>query len=390
MTTIFHAGIVYAPEEVIHDGIVAVSDAGKISYVGRSSEAPKVDGQRIDVGGRILAAGLIDIHVHGGKGITFDVEGDIPGYLRDYARWVTSTGVTGFLCSIAGPTAAALESGIKGYVEALEAGVAGGAEPLGLHLEGPFISLEKKGAFNPAWVRPPSIAEANGYLDAGGRWIRQMTLAPDHEGAKEIAARYRKQGVVVALGHTNLDYEGASEALRGDWTHVTHTFNAQRGFDHRAPGTFGAVLTSDGTTAELIADAIHVHPAAMKVLLRCLGVDRVVLITDAMAGAGMADGEYDLVGQHITLRQGKATLSDGTLAGSAATLNQCVRNVHQKVGLPLHQAVQMASLNPARAMGFADRMGSLTVGKDANLMIIDEDVNVHLTMVKGSVVYNRL
>jgi N-acetylglucosamine-6-phosphate deacetylase len=372
------------------DGVVVVSEAGKITYVGKASGAPKVDGQRIELGDGILAPGLIDIHVHGGNGITFDVEGDIHAYLRDYAKWVTGTGVTGFLCSIAAPSASALTSGIRAYVEALERGVPGGAEALGLHLEGPFLSLEKKGAFNPAWLRMPSIDEANGYLKAGGRWIRQMTLAPDYAGADEIARRYREQGVVVALGHTDVDYDRASQALRGDWTHVTHTFNAQRAFDHRAPGTFGAVMASERVTAELIADAIHVHPGAMKILLRCLGTERVVLITDAMAGAGMADGEYDLVGQHITLRQGKATLADGTLAGSATTLTQCARNMHQKAGLPLHQAVQLASLNPARAMGFADRIGSLAVGKDANLIVIDADVNVYLTMVKGAVLYSRL
>jgi N-acetylglucosamine-6-phosphate deacetylase len=390
MSTVFQRATVYTPLEVLEGAAVVVSDEGRITYVGPMERAPSTEGRQIDLGGRILAPGFMDIHVHGGNGITFDVEGDIPGFLEAYSEWIATAGVTGHLCSIAAPNAEALEQGIRHYVHALEAGPRGGAETLGLHLEGPFLSREKKGAFNPAWLRSLSMEEAEAYLQAGEGWIRQMTLAPELPEAADVARRFRQAGVVVALGHTNTDYEAASTALRGDWTHVTHTFNAQRGFEHRAPGVFGAVLTSDKVTAELIADTIHVHPGAMKVVVRCLGVDRIVLITDAMAGAGLQDGEYDLVGHRVTVRSGRATLSDGTLAGSTAKLNQCVRNMHQQVGLPLAQAVQMATLNPAQAMGFADRLGSIAVGKDASLTVIDENVAVYLTMVKGTVVYEDL
>ncbi len=390
MAMIFQQATVYTPLEVLERAAVVVSDEGRITYVGPMEHAPTAQGTRIDLGGRILVPGFMDIHVHGGNGITFEVEGDIPGLLDAYSKWIATAGVTGYLCSIAAPKAEALEQGIRYYVHALKAGPHAGAEALGLHLEGPFLSREKKGAFNPAWLRAPSLEEAEAYLRAGEGWIRQMTLAPELPGAADVARLFRQAGVVVALGHTNADYEAAGAALRGDWTHVTHSFNAQRGFEHRAPGVFGAVLTSDGVTAELIADAIHVHPGAMKVLVRCLGVDRVVLVTDAMAGAGLQDGEYDLVGHRVTVKGGRATLSDGTLAGSTARLNECVRNMHQQVGLPLPQAVQMATLNPARAMGFADRLGSITVGKDASLTVIDENVDVYLTVVKGTLVYEGL
>jgi N-acetylglucosamine-6-phosphate deacetylase len=205
-----------------------------------------------------------------------------------------------------------------------------------------------------------------------------------------VAARFRAAGVVVSLGHSDSDYDAASAALRGNFTHVTHTFNAQRGFSQREPGVFGAVLASDDVTAELIADTVHVHPGAMKVLVRCLGTDRVVLITDAIPAAGLADGNYDLVGNEVVVKDGRATLLDGTIAGSTAGLNECVRHMNQEVGVALPKAVQMASLNPARAMGFADRLGSIAVGKDASLVVIDEDVNVYLAMVKGKVVYCRL
>lgn len=379
---------IFTPTEVIERGAVVVSDEGQITYVGPTARAPRVDGRRIDVQGRIVVPGLIDVHVHGGKGITFGASGEIAGDLRAYSAWVAGTGVTGFLCSIAAPDARALTHLAGAFADVLDGGVPG-AEALGLHLEGPFLNREKKGVFDPAWFRRPTAGETEALLKAGRGWIRQVTMAPELPGAQEMAARLREAGVVVSVGHTDADYETASAALRGAFTHVTHTFNAQRGFHHRAPGALGAVMASDRVTAELIADTIHVHPGAMKVLVRCLGTDRVVLVTDAMAGAGLADGTYELLGHAVTVQDGRATLADGTIASSTATLSQCVRNMHQQVGVSLHEAVKMASLNPARAMGLADRLGSIAVGKDASLAVIDEDVNVYLTLVRGRVVYDN-
>lgn len=389
MTTVLHGATVFTPTEVIEQGTVIVSDEGKVAYVGPTIAAPKANGVRIDLGGRFLVPGFIDIHVHGGKGVMFETEGDIATLVASYSRWVPSTGVTSFLCSIAAPTAEALVRGIEAYAQALKGGPHPGAEPVGLHLEGPFINKEKKGAFNPAWLRSVSLEELEACLRAGEGLIRQVTLAPELPGAKDAAERIRRAGAIVAMGHTNTDFDGASSALKGPWTHVTHTFNAQRGFDHRAPGVVGSVLASDDVTAELIADTFHVHPGSMKVLVRCLGVDRVILVTDAIAGAGEPEGEYTLAGQHVIVRGRRATLADGTLAGSVATLNQCVLNMHRHVGVPLPQAVQMATLNPARAIGLAGRLGSIAVGKDASLIAIDEEVGVYWAMVKGEVVYDR-
>nr|MBC7243812.1 N-acetylglucosamine-6-phosphate deacetylase [Chloroflexota bacterium] len=387
MAMVLYYATVFTPTEVIERGAVVISDDGRIAYVGPMEGAPRADGLRMDMRGRIVVPGFIDVHVHGGKGIDFETPGQLAEDLRAYSEWVACTGVTGFLCSISAPSAEELVQMVRAYADVLDAGMSG-AEALGLHLEGPYLSKEKKGAFNPAWLRQPAMEEAETVLQAGRGWIRQMTLAPELPGAQEIAARFRAAGVVVSLGHTNADYELASAALRGNFTHVTHTFNAQRGFQHREPGVFGAILTSDEVTAELIADTVHVHPGAMKMLIRCLGTDRVVLITDAMPGAGLPDGTYELVGHVVTVKDGIATLADGTLAGSTATLNQCVRNVRQKVGVPLPEAVKMASLNPARAMGFSDRLGSIAVGKDASLSVIDEQVNVYMTLVKGRIVYS--
>jgi len=386
---LYHASVL-TPDKFIENGAVVISGEGQIAYVGDIENAPAVAGPQTDLQGYTVVPGFIDMHVHGGNGIRFGLSGEIATDLMAYAEWVVSRGVTGFVCSIGGAqTGAVLIQRVNDFADALKAG-GQGAETLGLHLEGPFLNREKRGAINPDCLRQPSRAEVEALLKAGRGWIRQVTIAPELPGAQEVAALFQRAGIVVALGHSNADYETARAALQGNFTHVTHTFNAQRGFHHRQPGVLGAVMSSDSATAELIADTIHVHPGAMKVLLCCLGSDRVVLITDAMAGAGLPDGTYDLMGRAVTVADGRATLADGTIAGSTATMDQCVRNVHRHVSVPLAEAVKMASYNPAWVMGLTSRIGSLAVGKDANLAVIDEDVNVHLTMVKGRVVFSKL
>jgi N-acetylglucosamine-6-phosphate deacetylase len=228
------------------------------------------------------------------------------------------------------------------------------------------------------------------YIKAGEGWIRQMTLAPELPLADEVAKLSVDSGILVAMGHTNTDYETAEKALEGNFQHVTHTFNAQSGFNHRKPGVLGAVLDSEVITAELIADTVHVHPAAMRILLRSVGSDRVVAITDAITGAGFKDGVYQLAGYEVTVKDGRATLANGTLAGSIATLNGCVANLINDVGLSLIEAINMASINPARAIGVDDRLGSIEKGKDASLIVIDELIDVSFAMVKGKIVYNNM
>lgn len=390
MSALLYNATILTPTEVVERGAVVVSEEGRIAYVGRMENAPRTVDQKLNLSRHILTPGLIDVHVHGGHGVDFSKETNLGERLSEYSRWVVSTGVTGFLCSIAARDHQELCQLIEAHVAAYER-KNGGAEPLGLHLEGPYLNRQNKsGAFNPEWLRDPSMEEAEEYLKIGKGWIRVLTLDPELPEADKVASLFRRSGVVVALGHTNAGYETASEALRGDYTHVTHMYNAQRSFGHRAPGTVGAVFASDRVTVELIADTIHVHPAAMKVLMRCIGTDRVVLITDAMAAAGLDDGRYHLVGQKVVVKGGRATLENGTLAGSTVRLTECVKNMVTEVGIPLNRAVQMASLNAASAMGLSDRLGSIAVGKDANLVVLDKEVNVLLTMVRGKIIFNDL
>jgi N-acetylglucosamine-6-phosphate deacetylase len=376
---------IFSPFQTIENGEILISNEGKIIYVGRKRASEEQPDQTINAAGYFLAPGLIDIHVHGGYGVTFGVS-DLKKSLQKYSNWVIKTGVTGFLLSIAAQDAQTLLKLIHSYIPILEKGLLG-AKALGFHLEGPFLNVEKKGAFNPTWLRNPNIEEVNSIIKAGKGWIKQVTMAPELEKASLIAKTFREANIVVALGHSNTDFSTASNALEKDFSHVTHTFNAQSSFNHRKPGVIGAVLASDHVTAELIADNVHVHPGAIKILYRCLGKDRIILVTDAMSGAGLPDGKYNLVGNEVIVNDGCAKLSDGTIAGSTARLIDCVANTHQYSNIPLNDAIKMATHNPAKLLGMQDHMGTIEEGKDADLIIFDKSFNLQTVLVRGKIVY---
>jgi len=375
------------PFETIPDGALAWDAKGKIIHSGPTGGAEHISGKRIDLKGLTAAPGLLDIHVHGGFGTTFGL-GDLSEELEKYSDWAAQFGVAGFVVSITGPDPDFILRAIHTYVPLLERDYHG-AQPLGLHLEGPFINPKKHGAFDPTWIRQPSLKEMQAYLDAGKDCIRHVTLAPELQNADKVADLLDDKGIPVALGHSDTDYQTASHALQGKFTHVTHTFNAQSSFHHRQPGVVGAVLDSSGATAELIADGVHVHPAAIRVLVRCLGTDRIILITDAMPGAGLPDGSYTLLGQHVEVKDSKALLPNGTLAGSTATLDACVRNMVELAGVQFPDAVRMASYNPAKLIREDDSIGSLSPGKMANIVVFDSGMNIKKTFIKGNLVYEE-
>jgi len=369
------------------DGAVAWDRGGRIIFTGPVKKGVNIVGDRIDLKGMTAAPGLIDIHVHGGYGIAFGL-GNLGEELKKYSEWVTRFGVTGFVISITGPDPDFILSTIRAYVPLLEEDFTG-AQPLGLHLEGPFINPQKHGAFDPSWIRQPSLKEMGAYLDTGKGWIRHVSLAPELQGADKIADFLCDSGVQVALGHSDADYETANRALRGKFTHITHIFNAQSPLHHRQPGVVGAVLNSEGASAELIADGVHVHPAAIRILMRCLGSERIVLITDAMPGAGLPDGSYTLLGQQATVKDRKALLPNGTLAGSTATMDTCVRNMVEQVGVPFADAVWMATYNPAKVIGADNSIGSLAPGKKANITVFDKNMNIKMTFINGNLMYEE-
>ncbi|MCD6576668.1 MAG: N-acetylglucosamine-6-phosphate deacetylase [Anaerolineaceae bacterium] len=385
MNTILSSCQLVTPFKTIPNGAVAWNAEGRIIFAGSEINAAHITGNRINLTGMTAAPGLIDIHVHGGFGIEFGL-GNIGEELKKYSDWVAHFGVTGFIITITGPNPDFILHTIRAYVPLLGIDYHG-AQPLGLHLEGPFINPQKHSAFNLTWIRKPSLKEMGLYLDAGEGWIRHVTLAPELEGADEVADLLSNSGVQVALGHSNANYETASRALRGPFTHVTHTFNAQSPFHHRQPGVVGAILNSESASAELIADGIHIHPAAMQILTRCLGTERIVLITDAMPGAGMPDGIYTFLEHEVTIQDGKALLPNGTHAGSTATLDACVRNMVELVGISFADGLRMAAFNPAKVIGADANIGSLAPGKKANIAVFDESMNVKMTFVNGNLIY---
>jgi N-acetylglucosamine-6-phosphate deacetylase len=384
-------GEVHTPLEQILPGSVIVENA-QIAAVGRSADLePPVGAEVIDAQGRIVLPGLIDLHFYGCGGVSLADETTLADDLRAIAGMLPRWGVTGFLIS---PMAADHEtllrhlSVIAEAIEMLENEPAG-ALPLGVHQEGPYLNPARKGAFREDWLREPTTEAVTAYLDAAQGRIKIMTLAPELPQAREVARLMRRRGVLPSLGHSAADYETARDALRTDFPLVTHVFNAMTGLHHRRPGVVGAVLDSPSAMALLINDGIHVHPAAVRLLARILGPERLVLVTDAMPAAGLGDGEYHLLGQKVFVQGSEARLADGTLAGSVLTLNQAVANARAFAGLSWGQAARMATLNSARVLELDASRGALLPGCRADLTLLDADGGVWLTIVGGNIAYRR-
>lgn len=379
MTLLIHHGTVYTPHDRIEDGAVLVRD-GLIAAVGHARDVPAPAGtERVDARGNAIIPGLIDLHTYGCKGAQLTRPDRFADELRALARNYAEFGVTGFLISppIA-PSATPEEMAdhlavLAGAIEAAHtAPEPGAAVCLGIHLEGPCLDPRQPGTFPVRRLQQPSPASFTRWLDAARGAIRLVTLAPNVPGAADSARLLRGRGVRVSLGHTSTNYEGARAALspRGDFDIVTHMFNAMTGLGHREPGVVGAVLESD-VPVMLINDGIHVHPAVVKVLLRAKTAERVVLVTDSIAAAGLGDGEYSIFDIPVTVRHGRATNPSGTLAGSALTLNRAVLNAVLFAGLPFGDAVAMATANPAAILGLEDR-GVLTAGARGDVVLMSE------------------
>ena len=385
MKTLYWNGKILTPQRLIKQGFVLVDESGVILQV--SEKEPELTGnlQQIDLQSNLLSPGFIDIHQHGGNGVNFETDYQAEK-LHKHSEWLLRNGITGYVRSFCAGTKNELTALIKSHTQSLK-GKQEGAFCLGFHLEGPFLSKEKKGAFNPDWLHAPSLAELEEYLAEAGGLVRQVTLAPELEGANEAAAFLRAKGVAVALGHSNATYEMASQALAGDFRHVTHTYNAMSSFSHRSPGVVGAVLLSSGVTTEVIADLIHVHPQAIELLVKSVGVEQVVLVSDAMSAAGLQDGTYYLAGHQVQVLNHTARLENGTLAGSVSNMLDGVKNMISEVGVNLLEAVNMASINPARAVGMDYLTGSIQENKRADFVVLDKDLNPLRTIVGGQIAY---
>ena len=327
------------------------------------------DGEIIDAEGLLVLPGLVDIHSHGAAGEDFS-DGNPEG-LKKILRYERSCGITSYC-----PTSMTFP---KERLRQIFASIKGaqteeGAKVVGINMEGPFLDPAKKGAHVEKWIAAPDVAfvrELNQDVDG---LVRLVTLAPNMDGAEEFIKEMHEE-VCISLGHTAADYDCASSAMKLGAHHVTHLYNAMQPFGHRAPGLIGAAMDDPECMVELICDGYHIHPSAIRAAFRLFGPERVILISDSMRATGMENGTYELGGQEVTVKDRKAVLKDGTLAGSATNLYGGMCKAVE-FGIPLEQAIMAATANPARSIGIFDRVGSIRIGKQADLLLASENLEL--------------
>ena len=389
-TTVIHASRILTPDEEITDGIIVV-EGSRITGVGHR------DMMRLPAGatdfvasGMTIVPGFVDLHIHGAGG--HDV---MEGSARALDRVTSTVARHGTTSIVATTVTASVEDtchsleGIARYIHAHESvdeaaeSSKPAAEILGMHLEGPFISKARRGVHPPDAIARPSVEILDKFVKAADGMVRILTIAPELPGAMQLIAHAVAAKIVVALGHTDADYEQTRAAIEAGARHSVHFFNAMRPFSHRDPGIIGAILTDPDVTAEVIADLVHVSGPAIQVLIGTKGFDSVLLASDGIAATGMQDGNYRLGNFEVTVKDGVARNSEGKLAGSTLTLDRAIRNV-VGLGVPLTDAVRMATVLPARRLGLAGKKGIIAAGADADLVALTADLRVGAVMTRGA------
>ena len=382
-----YASRILTPHEEIGDGVIIV-EGNQITAVGHRDEM-RVPSGAVDyvAKGLTVAPGFVDLHIHGAGG--HDVmEGEaqaLDQITSTVARHGTTSIVATTVTASTETTCRSLEA-IGQYVRAHEKTDANGrlaADVLGIHLEGPFINPARRGVHPPDAITPPSLEKLSKFLAAGDGLVKILTLAPELPGAVEVIEAAVAAGAVAAMGHTDADYDQARNAIRAGARHAVHTYNAMRPFSHRDPGILGAVMTDPEVTAEIIADGVHVAVAAIQVLVGVKGFDTVLLVSDGIAATGMRDGNYRLGDFEVTVKDGVARNSEGKLAGSTLTLDRALRNL-VALGVPLIDAVRMATLHPARRLGLGGKKGVIAAGADADLVALTPDLRIAGVMTRGA------
>jgi N-acetylglucosamine-6-phosphate deacetylase len=384
---VLRASRLFTPLEEVLNPLVFIED-GLISKISSRDHADLPQKARvIDLADAILAPAFVDIHMHGGAGL--DVMRAAPAELPKLNAFLANHGVAGYFpTTVAAPldqTCNALER-LADAIEATQAphaadGAPVQARPLGIHLEGPFLSHKRRGVHPPEYLVEPTLEIFERLWQAARGHVRMMTIAPELPGALEVIAEAARRKVCVSIGHSDAVLETARAAVQAGARHATHTFNAMRPLDHREPGIIGEVLTSAQLTADIIADGIHVAPEVIQIFLQAKGIERSVLITDAMAATGMPDGTYQLGPIQVEVKDGRAT-ANGSLAGSVLTMDRAVHNVTQFAGWSLQHAIRAATLNPTRAAALAQH-GHLSPGVEANIVVLSPKGEVRKTMVRG-------
>jgi N-acetylglucosamine-6-phosphate deacetylase len=382
-TTLLHVTRAFTPITEIHDAGILIRD-GVIEAIGPRDDLMVPQGaQEIQASGKIAVPGFIDVHIHGAGG--HDVMEGTEEALSTVARTLAAHGTTSFVATTvtASPEAiCAAAEGIARYITLQQQTEDNRAQVLGVHFEGPFISPVRRGVHPTEWITLPSAALLQRFTEAAGGYAQILTIAPELLGAMPCIDAARKAGLVVAMGHTDATYEQARAAIAHGARHAVHVYNAMRPFTHRDSGVIGAVLTSPDVTAELIADGVHVDETAMRILLQAKGAAGVILISDGISATGMPDGKYILGTFEVTVAGGVCRNAEGKLAGSTLTLDRALRNI-VNLGIPLPDALRMLTLDPATLLGIEFKKGSLRTGADADILLLDESLNVIQTWTRG-------
>ena len=364
-------------------GIVKTSleiEKGKIKTIGKFKDGIELPDNLI------VVPGFIDQHIHGANhsDAMYPTEKDI----LNIATSITQDGVTGFLPTTMTQSVENINKALDNIRKYIEKGVEEGAEVLGIHLEGPFVSVKQKGAQPEEYILECSVDAFKKFEKISGNNIKIVTLAYEENG-KELTQYLKSKNIVASLGHTSASYDVAAEAVKNGATSFTHCYNAMKGLHHRDAGTLGAAMLHDEAYTELICDLIHVSGPAIKILYKQKPKDKMILVTDSMEAKHLLDGKYQLGGQDVYVKDGAARLESGNLAGSVLKMNDAIRNIKNTLNISLEEAIDFATINPARNLSIDNKKGSIKVGKDADFVIIDKDLNVYETIRAGKTVYKR-
>ncbi len=356
---------------------------GKIAYIG--DDQNKITEPYPYNDQTVIVPGFIDQHIHGAGGADA-MDGTIEA-LGTIANAVASEGTTTFLATTMTQSPENILKAMKAVKEYRENSPIDGAEVAGIHLEGPFISLKHIGAQPKEFVAKPDIEVFDKYNQASGNAIRIVSLAPEEENADKLIAHLNSQGIIASVGHSDAGYADIEKAIGAGLKNVTHTFNAQKGLHHREIGTVGSALYFDSLNCEAICDTIHLSIPAIKLLIKNKPHDKFTLITDSMRAKHLSDGISELGGQKVIVKNGEARLENGALAGSILKMSDAIKNLVLKCDIPFTDAIDFATVNPAKNLGIFDSVGSIEQGKRANLTVLDGEFNVKLTVRDGNVIY---